>query len=235
MHSAFSRAFTFPPFVHAPPYVHAPTSIAHTPSFRYEQDGRGTNFANFTSAVRKAFKKGELHAYQTHPVLVARMCAVDLNFITDGVCLPRVIQRFVACAKETGFPRALYNAPFVHTLLSRPSPALVRILGVMRRRLSLPAPPADEPAPGAYGLRSSGYFMIALHFRNAPRGFEAVSAQHQDADSRTQRTQALASFWVGGTRAIQQALAVARCRNETLLIVFSTDDALNLRPQAVQV
>jgi hypothetical protein len=52
----------------------------------------------------------------------------------------------------------------------------VRILATMRRRLGLPAlAPNTEPAPGAHGLRTPGYYIVALHFRRIPLGFEPLS------------------------------------------------------------
>ncbi len=62
----------------------------------------------------------------------------------------------------------------------------IRILEVMRRRLSLPLLTADAGNSGnadsistesslARGLRTPGHFLIALQFRRIPRGFEPAS------------------------------------------------------------
>jgi hypothetical protein len=47
---------------------------------------------------------------------------------------------------------------------------------VIRRRLHLPAlAPGSESSPGAHGLGTPGYYLIGLHFRAMPLGFEPYS------------------------------------------------------------
>lgn len=143
----------------------------------------------------------------------------------------KLLSRLVECARTEGLSRPMYIAPFVHTLLRRPSQNMVckgrimyeikrefdfqcgwlylisiflllfyqiRILEVMRRRLSLPLPRGNGsnsgdanpialekslPARIARGLRTPGHFLIALQFRRIPRGFEPASTPSAAASS----------------------------------------------------
>jgi hypothetical protein len=72
----------------------------------------------------------------------------------------------------------------------------IRILEVMRRRLSLPLLTADAGNSGnadsistekslARGLRTPGHFLIALQFRRIPRGFEPASTPPVSVSSAT--------------------------------------------------
>ncbi len=61
-----------------------------------------------------------------HQVLKSGMCGFDMSFVTDGGCVSVPLKRFNECATQSAMPHMFYNAPFVHSLFARPSPALVR-------------------------------------------------------------------------------------------------------------
>ncbi len=64
------------------------------------------------------------------------------------------------------------------------------LLSVIRKRLNLPAlAPGSEPAPGAYGLGTPGYYLIGLHFRAMPLGFEPYSIHGATAEATASRRQ----------------------------------------------
>ena len=60
--------------------------------------------------------------------LKSGMCGFDMSFVTDGGCVSVPLKRFNTCARDSAMPHMFYNAPFVHSLFARPSPALARCL-----------------------------------------------------------------------------------------------------------
>ena len=86
-----------------------------------------------------------------------------------------------------------------------------------------------DPNPGACGLYIPGYYLVALHFRMIPLGFEPLSVMLNEGDSRwgTSRRS-------GTRRGNSQAKDIAACCNEALLIYFASDYPQNLRPQAME-
>jgi hypothetical protein len=58
-----------------------------------------------------------------------------------------------------------------------------------------------EERPGLWGLRTPGYYIFALHFRNVPLGFEPLSAEiNERADQREFRKNILGAFWAAAEK-----------------------------------
>jgi hypothetical protein len=161
------------------------------------------------------------------------LSGMDEKFLQQNECARAVLGRFLSCARESYLGMQAHNIPFVQTFFARPSPELVRILSVMRRRAGLPSVgPESESAPGHGGLRTPGHYMIAFHFRRIPLNFEPMSGFLNEPQHRDWRINALDGFWETGKTKIRKAAQLAKCRNQTLLIYFATDDIRNLRPLA---
>lgn len=93
---------------------------------------------------------------------------------------------------------------------------------------------ADEPIPGMFGLRVPGVYVMSIHFRRVPLGFEPLAPMLNSDQHRQWRVDMLKDFWGAARRSAKKARKIARCRNQTLLIYFATDDVANLRPKATQ-
>ena len=116
--------------------------------------------------------------YEAQPLTNAGICGGEREMLTTGKCLPRVLTRFLKPSCVDGLAEFMLLVPHYYTLFRRPSPALVKALRTIRRRLQLPVlPDGLEPAPGAWGLHTPGYYIYALHFRRVPLGFEPLSAE----------------------------------------------------------
>jgi hypothetical protein len=145
------------------------------------------------------------------------------TFLSD--CLRAALPRFFACVQPTD--AILDSVPVFYGLVARPSPVLVHALQNIRESVD-PAmrPHPEEPRPGAWGLRSTHNFILALHFRGLPIGFEPM------APRLASRGPQLETFWAEATRAATKARAVAACKGQALLIYFATDDPATLRREA---
>ena len=103
--------------------------------------------------------------------------------------------------------------PFFNAVFRQPAPFLVEMLNVIRKRVSLPELPAGlEPFPGQWGLHTPGYYILALHFRRVPLGFEPSSVELNVDSQRKWRLQILEDFWHQVEMFAQQARAIATCR-----------------------
>jgi len=111
----------------------------------------------------------------------------------------------------------VWYVPVYYSLFSRPGPVIVHTLKASRERMELPQL-ADglEEVPGAWGLRTPGYYILALHFRAIPIGFEPMALDLPD------RTPQLPKFWKTAAEAAEKAAAIAECRGLKLLIYFAT-------------
>ena len=111
-------------------------------------------------------------------------------------------------------------------LVQRPSPVMVEALALIRKRLSLQElPPGTEPHPGAWGLRTPGVYILALHFRSIPQGFEAIANSAE-----VHRGNVFLPFLDAAENVAQHAADLASCRGlGELLIYFATDHARALR------
>lgn len=89
-------------------------------------------------------------------------------------CLAAAMPNYHKCIMSVDYPEQ--ELLYVHAFIGlhwNPSPALARSIRKIRARLSLPElGPGTEPRPGAWGLRTPGYYILVLHFRGMPGGFE---------------------------------------------------------------
>jgi len=91
-------------------------------------------------------------------------------------CIQSLFPDFYACVlKDPVCPQDPLYALVFDALFRYPSAALHSSLNKIRKRLELPYLPAGtEPQPGAWGLRTPGTYLLALHFRALPGGFEPM-------------------------------------------------------------
>lgn len=141
-------------------------------------------------------------------------------------CFQAALPKFFECI--TPHDDVLMFAPVFYGLFSRPSSVLVDYLSRMRSENSLPVP-EGEPVPGAWGLRSKETYVLALHYRGAPLGFEPMSPVLRS------RYHQLQAFWGEAKEAAAKAREVAKCRNKALIIYLATDDPATLRPMALEI
>lgn len=80
---------------------------------------------------------------------------------------------------------------------AKPSQLMVSTLIEIRRRLSLPQLPIgfEQPNPGAYGLYSPGYYILAFHFRRVPLGFEPLSTELNSDSNLPRKVEMLSAYW----------------------------------------
>lgn len=211
--------------------------------FDFELHGRAPNrFAEWANSVKESPQDNTY----TKPVLVAGICGGEREILTTGGCLTRILPKFIGCVDDdfsgrggTYFGDNMLSIPFFYTLFQRPGPMMKEALDLIRERLGL-GPEGSEsgvdeekpPTPGAWGLRTPGTYILALHFRNIPIGFEPLSLELHEKRSLDYRRTVLQGFWVHAVRAAKAAKEIATCRKQQLLIYFATDDVKNLRPEA---
>ena len=202
--------------------------------FDFEKHGRAPNrFATWAKSVQD----GTVGAAPTYAkqVLVAGICGGERELITTGDCISRILPQYVDCVNDNRrgyFGDNMMSIPFFHYLFQRPGPVMLTVLDLIRSRLELGPAPAGEPTPGAWGLRTEGYYILALHFRRVPVGFEPLSLELNEKRSLEYRLSTLKGFWKHADNAAKAAKEIAACRGEKLLIYFATDDVKNLRPEA---
>lgn len=135
-------------------------------------------------------------------------------------CLRAAFPGHDACLHERTF-RLSFSAIF-----SRPSSLLQDALLTVRKRLTLPElTHGVESHPGAWGLRTPGYYILALHFRSFPQGFEGFA---NNADV-WRAGKHFAPFMEASEIIAKRALEIAKCRRLELLVYFATDHARALR------
>lgn len=204
--------------------------------FKYEDHGRAPKrFDKWTRSIQQ----NPRNSTYTKQILVAGICGGERELITTGGCMQHVMPSFLQCMVSDGADRYSYVAenmisvPFFHTLFTRPKPELHQFLQVVRARLELPSlEPGSEPVPGAWGLRTPNYYILALHFRRVPIGFEPLALELNEKRNLEYRLSTLKGFWDHAVKAANAAKKIAACRQQQLLIYFATDDVKNLRPEA---
>ena len=116
-------------------------------------------------------------------------------------------------------------------IFSRPSPVLKDALTTIRSRLALPELSLGvESQPGAWGLRTPGYYILGLHFRSFPQGFEGFT---NNADV-WRAGKHFAPFMEASEIIAKHAKEIVECRGLQLLIYFATDHARALRSTVEQ-
>ena len=128
-------------------------------------------------------------------------------------CLTAAMPMFAKCMKEVPeFSGMLLIMPILHTLFSQPNELMVEHLRTIRRRLNLPLlENGTEPVPGLWGLYTPGYYLLALHIRIIPLGFE-VDAKAHNADEIIQKKvqqnlltgRKVLAYWYKSTRLLVQ-------------------------------
>lgn len=205
--------------------------------FDFEVHGRSPGrFADWASGIAA---NGRNTTY-TKKILVAGVCGGEREMITTGGCMQHVMPKFLQCATNpladqfTYVQENMLGIPFFYTLFQRPDPEVMGVaLRTIRTRLNLPQLEAGtEPSPGAWGLRTPGYYILALHFRRIPIGFEPLALELNEKRNLEYRMETLRGFWKFAEQAATKAKALAACRKQELLIYFATDDVANLRPVA---
>jgi hypothetical protein len=162
-------------------------------------------------------------------VTIAGGSGMDM-LITTGNCLSESMPMFGKCV--TRFRGTLLNMPIYYHLFKKPTAKLQRYISEIRTRLSLPDLDIGiEPFPGAWGLYTPGYYILALHFRRVPLGFEPDAAVKNEPQHLVVRQRQLDDFWQRAQSAAHHAREISDCRGEQLLIYFASDD-VGLRPAA---
>ena len=133
-----------------------------------------------------------------------------------------------SCPSNEGVD-SVAKAAVLPAVVHRPSLVLQSALSDIRERLGLPmAPPNTEPRPGSSGIRSPGTYILALHFRAIPQGFEGVA----NNPSVRQAVPHFDPFIDAAAIVAEAAAEIATCRGLKLLIYFATDHARALRKPA---
>lgn len=150
-----------------PPYNFLPETLALFEDINKVMNGQtledvGRIFTDWAEAVRS----GKIKYSAPH---LSTMCNSGSNIgptfrLND--CLEAAMPDYHKCIFSIPYPpqELLYIHSFVG-LLWYPSPSLCANLAKIRARLDLPLPEGLEPRPGAWGLRTPGYYILALHFR----------------------------------------------------------------------
>ena len=189
--------------------------------FDYAKHGqRPGRYKKFSRALEK---NGTL-PYE-HKVLTTALCGGDDEFLTTGNCMNKLLPIFTSCVRED---QVSTNIPFLYYLFRQPGPFMETALERIRTRLGLPAP---QPGDTHRGLRSDGIYILALHFRRIPVGFEPLALDLNSGRQLEMRLNALQGFWEYAKKAARQARALAACRKQKLVIYFASDD-VELRPTA---
>ena len=205
-----------------------------------------TEYANSSASTRLSQEDIDEFVYSA-TVLRTGMCGGDKNMITKTKCLATTMPDFVSCAEgkkkdvhgrsspSSVMPGNALPAPFMYMIAQRPSLLLRERLLQIRKKLELPPLPAHtEPEPGQWGLRTPGYFILGLHIRNHPIGFERLAIDLNQGRSYENKKGHVQAYFNKAQEIARRAAEIAKCRNETLLIYFATDDAPNLRPIATE-
>jgi len=180
--------------------------------------------------------------YFTAPVMLSSMCGGSNLFVDKMDCLKWALPKFYDClvappqqpGKERGLPMSIgHSVPAFYFSFRRPGPLLIKNIQLVRLRLGLPQlQEGMESAPGQWGIRTPGVYLLALHFRSIPVGFEPLGVDMQRGKQGRRRKELLHAFWVHAKKSAEHAKAIAACRGEELMIYLATDDPYNLRSVA---
>eukprot|EP01038_Epipyxis_sp_PR26KG_P004121 gene4121-5875_t len=207
--------------------------------FDYEKHGRPPNrFKNWIDGLNL----NQSDSIYPGNNLVAGICGADRDTIVSNECIKDTLPSFYKCATSsnsyTFLDDILLLVPFFYHLFSQPSQLMIDKLTMIRERLLLPLHANINLESiihyDSLGLRTPGYYIFAMHFRNAPLGFEPLSVMLNENGMNEMRKSLLENFWQMGEKNIIIAANVAKCRNLKLLIYFATDDVHHLRPEAIK-
>lgn len=240
-HAPFNRMFDPP--LNASSWTYGLEEAGHNKwhmrqHWDFEKHGRAPErYGNFAKEVKA--DPTIVKQYYEKKILVAGVCGGEREIMVGGDCLEHSMPDFVKCAAsrtQGGYMQDnLLPVPFFSTLFKKPGPLLAEYVGKVRTKLGLPAlAPGTEPTPGAWGLRTPGYYVFALHFRNIPVGFEPLSIDLNRPRTKHSRNSILEGFWTMAEKYAKRAKKLAECRQQTLLIYFATDDVVKLRPEATK-
>ena len=126
------------------------------------------------------------------------------------------------------------SALFSYMAFKRPSTKMIEYIKIIRKNIGLPTLPSGlEEIPGQWGIRTPGYYILAVHYRNIPIGFEPVAIELRQTKSQHEYKTAISTgFWQHIKQSAIEAKKIATCRNEKLLIYVATDDPYNIREKA---
>mmetsp|Transcript_25939 Transcript_25939/g.37191 ORF Transcript_25939/g.37191 Transcript_25939/m.37191 type:complete len:370 (-) Transcript_25939:89-1198(-) len=205
-------------------------------TFNFEQHAMMPgNFSKFIKSIK--YDGTRVKSPYTRKVLNAGICSGVSAMFNENPCIDIYFPQFARCAKlrerELYMDSLMLNIPFFHTIFSKPSSTMAKAMKLIRKRLGLPMLSKDQEShPGVMGLRTPGYYIFSLHFRNCPMGFESMAAELNVEGVVSRRMTILEAFWEVAERYAAAAAEIARCRGLNLLIYFATDDTRRLRPIA---
>lgn len=183
--------------------------------FDFAQHGQNPGrFAKWSKLIAQNGTKGLYHKR----ILNTGICGGEGEFLSTGGCMDVLLSNFVKCARED---QVSMNIPFYYYLFRRPGPFIEGSLGNIRKRLELPAAAPEE---ASLGLRTTGYYILALHFRRIPPGFEPMAIDLNKGQQLSTRLAALEGFWDHAKKSAIRAIEIAACRQQELLIYFASDD-----------
>jgi len=186
---------------------------------------------------------GQFKRHFTAPILLSSMCGGSKQYIENMECLREAMPQYFSCmtspqaqpGKERGMPAIAHSVPAFYFSFRRPGPRLIANIALVRSKLGLPQLQTGlEELSGQWGIRTPGTYLLALHFRSIPVGFEPIGVDMQQGKQGRRRKQLLHAFWVHATKSAEHAKQIAACRGEELMIYMATDDPYNLRDVAIK-
>jgi hypothetical protein len=196
---------------------------AETETFNYAEHGQEPgSYAKWSNGIRT----NDTSSLYEKKILSTGLCGGDSGFLKTGGCLDKLLPIFTHCSHED---QVSMNIPFFYYLMRRPGPFIINTLQSIRIRIGLPPAGPDDHH---IGLRSEGYYILALHFRRIPIGFEPLALELNQGRQLEFRMAALEGFWDHAQKAANRAIDIAACRKQELLIYFASDD-VDLRSEAV--
>lgn len=154
-----------------------------------------------------------------HPVLFSMTCGSVSDFYTSSNCIKELLPPISTCQIYHMLP----NIPFFGAAFSRGTPLLSSLISSIRQRAGVVVPPSEERWPGSNGLRTSGNFVLAFHYRrpsektengqSIPIAQDWIGAENDDNHH----------TWRSVLAAATEAKAEADSKKKQLLIYFATD------------
>ena len=213
------------------------SNISNREFFDFEKHGRSPGrYENFVSNLY--YNESFANPYKK-TILVSGVCALESEFVTRSECLLDTIPSFMTCLRDSTLPLSgpLLSVPFFYMTFRKPSSLAVNIINNIRDRVDLPHVEWPHSVAKSHldlnkidvrhmGLRTFGYYIFTLHFRNFPIGFERHSEEFnmEGSDVLNRRRNLLQSFLQLAAGAVVKAKLLSQCRGEKLVIYFASDD-----------